>query len=252
MVRLKVFDAAEFVGDEASLRILQSERYKLLAAVVEGFASGSSLAGHLFNDYGFEIIGSGMRSHIYRHTELAGLALKVSTPTTGKEAYASGRTQPENLIAQYWVMKALEHHLTQTADTNLTVPKHFFALRVPASQGFLCVQQFMDGWVSLQKWLHVNKVNPSNDNGVINGVRANLKKTLKRFPVAHALNDLYETKLNTGNILVPADTTDPSKDRLCIIDQPGIGLIGRVGALAAKAYVGKNAKELIHGTLEDR
>lgn len=82
--------------------------------------------------------------------EVDGMAVKLSTETTGRSAWLSGTSAPENLLDQFRFMDTLATYFGDNAE--VTAPDQYLALR-SRSGAYLSVQQYMDGWQSLQSWI---------------------------------------------------------------------------------------------------
>lgn len=218
-----------------------AERTPHLRDVIDSVVNSSQHPeDYLQRDPRFSFLGSGVRSHAYAAGDVA---VKLSSRTTGMEAYNFGSTTPENLLRQYRVLRALGKYLEGTTDEIIT-PRQHFAIQPLSHRHSLMLQEYMHGWQPLRSWLLGQ--NPGNTQvsdadmpDIIGPIHQRLTNALSKCPFRLAINDLLKQppgRMNCGNVLIPRHTEDPTTARLCIIDQPSVGISGQLGGLAAIAY----------------
>jgi len=174
---------------------------------------------------GIPSIGMGCNSEVH---EVDGMAVKLSTDTTGRSAWLLGNSEPENLLNQFRFMDALATYFD--GNTEVTAPDQYVALRTRHG-AFLSVQQYMDGWQSLQSWLDGQVVPQDNPAPILAAVKDRIKGNVDHPLIRLGLEDLGLHKwrpLHTKNILVPSDTDRADEAQLCIIDQPSQRLYGHL------------------------
>ena len=126
---------AQVMGTEAGLeRVAASPQ---LLELLGQFCVADSEPETVF--HGIPSIGTGCNSEVH---EVDGLAVKLSTETTGRSAWMCGTSEPENLLNQFRFMDALATYFTGNAE--VTAPNQYLALR-SRSGAYLSVQQFMAG-----------------------------------------------------------------------------------------------------------
>lgn len=145
---------------------------------------------------------------------VAGVAIKASTPTSGK--YKSG--SPENLVRQSEFLNKLGADLAARGHRDITVPEQYFGLRT-ASGNTLLAQEYMEGWQSLEAWLKEYGYTQGNRYEIASPVTQRLKHALGDSALKYGVRDLIvHGTVNRENVLVPKDS-DPVTAPLCIIDQ---------------------------------
>lgn len=193
-------------------------RSPLLVRAVSDFLSSSRPEDVI----GGEQIGDGS----YSTTRLIdGVLVKVSSSTTNKKTSPKQIGKHEDLFGQFAFLSALYNYSQQYA-TSITAPRQYFVYRSP--HGHLLCQQFMQGWVTINKWADKNYNATNMDDLVfIKGLCDYIKWRIADFAYKAGfelwLNDLKldSDAIHSGNILVPVNC-QPSPDMpLCIIDQPG-------------------------------
>ena len=167
-------------------------------------------------------IGTGYNSEI---REVDGMAIKLSTDTTGQRAWLLGTSKPENLLNQFRFMSTLAAYFSNNAE--VTAPEQYLALR-SRSGSYLSVQQYMNGWQSLQSWLdtHSNQATP-----ILANVKGRIKNNVNNPLIRLGMEDLGLHRwqaLHTKNIMVPGDAEEADEVQLCIIDQPSQRVYGRL------------------------
>ncbi len=186
---------------------------------------------------GIPSIGTGCNSEVW---EVDGMAVKLSTETTGRSAWLRGPTAPENLLNQFRFMDALAVYFGNNAE--VTAPDQYLALRSPHG-AYLLVQQYMGGWQSLQSWIDGRPTLMDDPAPIVAGVKERIKSNTRNPLIRLGLDDLglpRQRPLYTKNILVPSDTECADETQICIIDQPSRRLCGHVAVaglrVAARAH----------------
>ncbi len=164
-------------------------------------------------------IGSGIYSEV---RSLAGAAIKISSPATGRKTGMSGPFKHENLIDQFRFLVTLGRYLMSETDRSITTPDQYLAFLTPYGS-HLRVEEQMEGWISLASF--VANQNLREQERDINGtVKGRILTTVRDPWLRLGLNDLGLEKrepLHSGNVLVPSSLDNLDETPLCIIDQPG-------------------------------
>lgn len=172
------------------------------------------------------LLGAGRYGFTFR---VAGIALKIATPTSSKDAYEEGRPHPpEDLSLQFMVLAALREHLHGNSE-GVLVPEQLFVAHTSAD-AYLLGQQLMEGWetiASVTDRTFPDTTNPASQEAVkelIIKLRARLERALEGFGLLAQIDDLRLQKphgLHGANLLVPSGAELNEDVPLCIIDQPG-------------------------------
>jgi hypothetical protein len=207
-----------------------------------------------FEDHSVSFIGEGHRSRVYHFGEAA---IKVSTPTTGNkrgvacEPREPGRIHP-NLIRQFRYLTSLEEVLE--GNEGITVPTQYCGVVATRDtnirtkgMGFhtnsLRVEAYKDGWNTLDRVSRRWKYTPDQRGLVHDVVRERILVALGNSPLWRGLN--LDTPKYCGNVLLEGLSANPYVDTLCIIDQPGDGLLGTAAVSLYTPQVNSPALENI-------
>jgi hypothetical protein len=180
-------------------------------------------------------IGMGNNSQVW---DIAGTAVKVCTPTTGRLAWRQGAgVKPEDMLGQFSFMNALGQHLEGQTDGGITVPDHYFALRTRAGNTLLA-QQNMSGWTSLYRWSQDSGYSATEERELYVHTKSRITDGVGSSALRLGLADLglgRRAKLHAENVLVPKEVTSADDAPLCIIDQPSRGVSGAIAIAIARA-----------------
>lgn len=156
---------------------------------------------------------------------IGGVVMKVSTPTSSRDTYESGKpVPPENLVKQFTFLNELREYLDQRPDSNITAPKQFFVAH-SSDDSFLLGQQWMEGWQTFGEWADANysQAEEAECAAMVASVKARIIAAVTDKALLEGLNDLHlerDGKINGGNLLVPTGASRDDGLPLCIIDQP--------------------------------
>ncbi|HTH72706.1 MAG TPA: hypothetical protein VL737_05085 [Candidatus Pristimantibacillus sp.] len=179
-------------------------------------------------------VGVGEHSEVWR---IDGVAVKASTHSTGRGVREKGNGTngvPEDLIDQFNFMSALGLYLDAKTRGALIVPDQYFALGTKRGD-YLSGQQFMDGWLDLEKWAKANDLTRGQIIELYRSVQTRILDTVGDRSLRLGLFDLGLAswrRLHAANVLIHASSESAETDPLCIIDQPSHGITGKLGLLA--------------------
>ena len=165
-------------------------------------------------------VDMGSNSSVFR---MSGVALKMSTPYSGRQSYNESRTvRQENLFNQFIFSINLADKLKDQSD--IMTPKQYFALHSPV--GNLRVEELVPpDWITLGR-LAFDRGFTNERTEVMNQVvRARIIKVAGRLMTASM--DFGQT-LRNHNVLVQETALAPENAPLYIVDQPSSRLVGRV------------------------
>ena len=218
----------------------------VLQAAILGFANASGdraeQAFHVTDDMAF--VGEGDNSQVWR---TAGVAIKISTSTTGRDYFKYGTPiPPENLTSQARFMHALGEDLSARGVEDIGVPRQYLALRTEHGDQ-LSVQEYLDGWTSWFSW--------ARQHALSDVETCDLRDHLKRRLVAGMAGSLLRigvsdlglrrgARLHGDNVLIPEAPDDPMEAPIRVIDQPSIGLCGKLAAGLVRSGFGHNSKHV--------
>lgn len=214
----------KYAATESGDRLLQD--MPMLSAVASKFCISATVSETFLESYPF--IGSGDNSAVW---SVEGVAVKISTLSTGRDAWVSSRsTKPENLIDQLEFLAAYRAHLRDTSDGSVTVPEQYFALQ--NSKGdYLRTEEHMKGWISLIKFCCDRGLDVPESKKVLASARGRIAQSVGDSIFRLGLDDIGIRgggPVNGSNILVPEASDNPTTAQLCIIDQPKRGIKGKL------------------------
>ncbi len=168
-------------------------------------------------------VGNGRFSYVF---EADGIALKVSSPTTSRDAFEQkNQLYAEDLTKQFVCLNGLYRHL-QGQTTSVITPEQYFAVRAP-EHTFILAQQYMEGWQPWDDWVDATfgYDTEAAAEPELQQLEADIKNRLRRaiggFAMRDCVNDLvHDDKLHWGNILLPTGHAPTQDVPVCVIDQP--------------------------------
>lgn len=228
-----------FQATPEGLELLESSEQ--LQSLVTRFGDAEHYAHNaLYNPDRSMSLGTGANAEVWR---VDGVAVKASTPMSGKEAKRIKEpVKPEDLIGQFDFMRALGIDLKQRGHDDVIVPEQYFALRSQGSD-YLLAQQYMEGWQSVGTWAADRGygIGGRNPEVIFNPLRNRLRAALGSSALKRGVNDMGiwgSSPFHGGNLLMQRDS-DSLEGPLCIIDQPSRGLRAKMGIAAARKILSR-------------
>jgi hypothetical protein len=201
--------------------------------LLEAYCSTVDEPETLFNIEGVNHIGWGSNSLV---VEYGGLALKLSTPSTGRQAWDRGDpVKPEDMIGQLRFLDGLGEHLAK-GKSNVSTTEQYLALNGPF--GNLRLEEHKIGYATLGRTLFDRLHNNKNQRFTIDEEVEIIKKErqankIVRTRVGNAVGHTvfalgmdFGRRLHNDNVLVPVGVDIPEDGPLCVIDQPSRNIFG--------------------------
>ena len=178
-------------------------------------------------------IGAGMNSIVW---EAEDTAIKLSSNSSGNKFRRGATNKPENLLDQFQFLDYFKKYLEHKSDGSICTPDQYFAIKNNKGE-FLKVEELMTDWSTVVEISQSNNLDEPEHALFLEQTKNKINEQIGSPIIKLGLNDSGMGKnkiLHGGNILMPKDTVDLDNPKICIIDQPAIGIKGKLAVSIIK------------------
>ncbi len=178
-------------------------------------------------------IGAGINSIVW---EAEDIAIKLSSRTSGNKFRRGATNKPENLLDQFEFLDYFKKYLEYKSDGTICTPDQYFAIRNQKGE-FLKAEELMTDWSTVVEISQSHNLDEHEHALFLEQTKNKINEQIGSPIIKLGLSDSGVGKnkiLHGGNILMPKDTVDLDNPKICIIDQPAIGIKGKLAVSIIK------------------